>query len=65
MKFNKASASQIKAARRFSESDQGSETMSLSQAVKYLDECFELARGEITQEEFEMKTGHKPHKIRY
>lgn len=62
MRFNQASNKQAKAARMFSDA---SETLTISQAMKYLDECFKLAHGEMSEEEFTKKTGHKPHTVRF
>ncbi len=55
MKFHKASNSQSQAAKRFSEEF----GISVSQCMKYLDECFAFERGDITKEEFEETTGHE------
>jgi len=55
MKFNKATKKQVDAARKFGERL----GISVSQAVKYLDECFKASRGEITPAEFKEKTGHE------
>lgn len=57
MRYREASEGQIRAARAFS-GQHGS--MTLSQALKYLDEIFRYTRGEISDVEFKQRTGWAP-----
>ena len=59
MKWNKSTKKQQKAARHFSEKW----GITASQCMKYLNECFKLLDGEMTVDEFEQKTGHRPNTI--
>jgi len=61
-KYQKLSDPQLRMARKFSDN---SDSLTISQAVKYLNECFQLAKGEITEEQFTEKTGHDPHTLRF
>jgi hypothetical protein len=61
MNYDKLSPAQARMAKKFSEASD----MTVSQAVKYLNECFQLAKGEITESDFEYKTGWSAHTIRF
>lgn len=41
------------------------EHITLMKAVEYLDECFALANGEMSADEFEAETGLMPHNVRF
>lgn len=60
-RWDDLSPRQVAMVRRFAESG----GFSVSQATKYLDECFRLAKGQISEKEFTNLTGHAPHKIRF
>ena len=60
--FGKASWKQKQAAEMFADS---CEHLTLMKAVEYLDECFALAKGEMSEEEFEAETGILPHNVRF
>ena len=55
------SPAQKKMARKFSDAS----NFTVSQAAKYLNECFQLAKGEITEEQFTELTGNAPHTLRF
>lgn len=60
-KWNRSSNKQKGMAKRFAEHAD----FSVSQAMKYIDECFKLARGEMSQKEFREQTGLPPHTLRF
>lgn len=60
--FDKATRKQKRAAEMFADS---CEHITLIKAVEYLDECFALATGEMSEAEFEAETGLMPHGVRF
>lgn len=60
--FDKATLKQKRAAEIFADS---CEHITLMKAVEYLDECFALANGEMSEAEFEAETGLKAHNVRF